>query len=148
MGTTNRGREGLGIRSRQQWTDADKMERRTLIQGEIRNVEEKARSAKAVQLGPQGNWTRWNVPERKLTWQDMWTYEPLQLSFLLRSVYDLLPSPTNLQLWKMSDDPTCPLCGKIGSMRPTALSQGRYRWRHDRVLGELAHLLEKERKRD
>ena len=76
------------------------------------------------------------------------------MSFLLRSVYDLLPSPTNLQLWKMSDDPTCPLCGKIGSMRhilsscPTALSQGRYRWRHVRVLGELAHLLEKERKRD
>ena len=29
----------------------------------------------------------------------------------------------------------------------TALSQGRYRWRHDQVLGELAHTLEKESKK-
>ena len=28
-----------------------------------------------------------------------------------------------------------------------ALSQGRYRWRHNRVLSELAHILELERKK-
>ena len=75
-------------------------------------------------------------------------------SFACNPRYDLLPSPTNLQLWKLSEDLSCPLCDNIGSMRhilsscPTALSQGRYRWRHNQVLGEIAHLLEKERRRD
>ena len=153
VGTTNTGREGLGTRQRQRWEEADRAERRSLVQDEIRKEEEQARSARAVQIGPQGNWTKWNLPDRKVTWHELWNYEPLQLSFLLRSVYDLLPSPTNLQLWKLSDDPTCPLCDKPGSMRhilsscSIGLSQGRYRWRHDRVLGELAHVLEKERKR-
>jgi hypothetical protein len=44
-------------------------------------------------------------------------YETLQLSFLLRSVYDLLPSPTNLKLYKLPEDPNCPLYGNAGSLR-------------------------------
>ena len=76
----------------------------------------------------------------------------LILSFLLLSIYDMLPSPTNLYQWKLIDDPACPLCGSPGSLKhimsacPTALAQGRYRWRHDQVLSEVAHVLETERK--
>ncbi|XP_045174487.2 uncharacterized protein LOC123535800 [Mercenaria mercenaria] len=153
VGSTNRGREGLGTRSHQSWADANLQERRSMVQSEIRRSEEQERSAKAIQFGSQGNWTKWTVPERKLTWNELWTYEPLQLSFLLRSVYDMLPTPTNLYQWKLTEDQTCPLCEKKGSLRhilsgcPTALSQGRYRWRHDKVLGELAHVLEKDRRK-
>ncbi|XP_060589959.1 uncharacterized protein LOC132745154 [Ruditapes philippinarum] len=154
VGTTNKGREGLGIRFKQRWRDSDKVERRSMVQTELRRAEDETRSSRSVQLGSQGSWMKWNLPERQLTWQELWSYEPLQLSFLLRSVYDLLPSPTNLKLWKLSEDPSCPLCGNVGSLRHimsscnTALSQGRYRWRHDQVLREMADILEKERKKD
>jgi hypothetical protein len=153
VGTTSEGRQGLGMHCRVQWREADSRQKRTLIQKEVRDVEEETRQAKAVQLGPQGAWTRWTVPERKLTWKNMWNYEPLRLSFLLRSVYDLLPSPANLYRWSLADTPDCPLCGQRGTLEhilsscKTALTQGRYRWRHDNVLRTLADILEKEKKK-
>ncbi|GFO28981.1 polyprotein [Plakobranchus ocellatus] len=39
---------------------------------------------------------------------------PLRISFLIRSVYDLLPSNANLVRWGKKDDPTCPLCQEGG----------------------------------
>ncbi|GFO43724.1 hypothetical protein PoB_007022900 [Plakobranchus ocellatus] len=72
---------------------------------------------------------------------------PLRISFLIRSVYDLLPSNANLVLWVKKDDPKCPLCqGKqttkyVLSSCKVALSQGRYTWRHNRVLQELASVI-------
>jgi len=131
-----------------------------MVQQEIRNSEEMHRSARSVQMGQQGSWNRWNLPERKLTWQELWQYEPLQLSFLLRSVYDLQPTPTNLERWKLSEDPSCPLCKQRGTLQHVltacsttlslslSLSQGRYRWRHDQVLRVLADILEKERRQE
>ena len=82
----------------------------------------------------------------------MWEphYGVLRLHF--RSVYDLLPSPTNLHRWGLVKDPRCHLCDKPGTMQhdlsscqPT-LGQGRYRWRYDNVLRELADFLERERR--
>lgn len=46
------------------------------------------------------------------------------------------------------------MCNCLGSLRHIlsgcrkALAQGRYRWCHDQVLEELAHILEKERRKD
>ena len=68
-------------------------------------------------------------------------------------MYDLLPSPANLLRWGLVKDPICHLCDKPGTMRhalsscQTALAQGRYRWRHDTVLRELADILEWERRK-
>ena len=36
VGTTNIGKEGLGTRQRQRWDEANRAERRALVQGEIR----------------------------------------------------------------------------------------------------------------
>jgi hypothetical protein len=33
---------------------------------------------------------------------ELWKLEPFRISFLLRSVYDTLPSPTNLYRWGLS----------------------------------------------
>ena len=72
---------------------------------------------------------------------------PLRISFLIRSVYDLLPSNANLVRWGKKEDPTCPLChGRqtkehVLSSCKIALSQGRYTWRHNRVLQELAAII-------
>ena len=47
---------------------------------------------------------------------------------MIQSVYDILPSPSNLQIR-----------GKhIFSSCPKALGDGRYRWRHDLVLRAIA----------
>ncbi|KAK3713832.1 hypothetical protein RRG08_033805 [Elysia crispata] len=72
---------------------------------------------------------------------------PLRISFLIRSVYDLLPSNENLVRWGKKQDPTCPLCqGRqttehVLSSCKIALSQRRYTWRHNTVLQELAAII-------
>ena len=153
IGVTAVGRQGLGNVRKPMWSSAGSKERRELVQQEIRLVEEEDRRTKAVSMGAQSAWTRWTTTDRKLTWADIWCYEPLRLRFLLRSVYDLLPSPANLHRWGLLDHPNCQLCNKTGTMEHvlsacnTSLTQGRYRWRHDCVLRDLADTLERERTR-
>ncbi|KAI8485154.1 hypothetical protein Bbelb_370790 [Branchiostoma belcheri] len=153
IGATNSGRQGLGSSHFQQWGKASKKERRAMVQTEVRQLEEEGRRAKAVALSSQGAWTRWNLPSRKLTWADVWKLEPFRISFLLRSVYDTLPSPANLCRWNLREDPACKLCGERGTMAhilsgcKVALAQGRYRWRHDKVLAVIAELLEQQRRK-
>jgi hypothetical protein len=155
VGITAVGRQGIGANKKTVlWSRSDQKERRAMIQSEVRRVEEHARQARAVEMGAQGAWTMRNTTDRKLTWGDIWKYEPLRLSFLLRSVYDLLPSPANLSRWGLIDDPKCSLCDRIGTLEhvlsscSTSLTDGRYRWRHDTVLRELADWLETERKKE
>ncbi|XP_078583820.1 uncharacterized protein LOC144866333 [Branchiostoma floridae x Branchiostoma japonicum] len=148
------GRQGLGASRYQLWEKANPRERRALIQSEVRREEDEKRLAKAVGLGVQGAWCKWELPQRKVTWSELWRLEPYRISFLLRSVYDTLPSPANLHRWGLIEDPACKLCGGRGTMAhilsgcKVALTQGRYRWRHDKVLAVLASILEKERKKN
>ena len=64
----------------------------------------------------------------------------------------MLPTPTNLHKWKLTETPDCPLCGARGTLQyvlsscAIALSQGRYTWRHNNVLRELADVIEKQRR--
>ncbi|CAC5381746.1 unnamed protein product [Mytilus coruscus] len=96
---------------------------------------------------------KWNLPERKITWAELWRMEPFRISFMLRSVYDTLPSPSNLHQWGLIEEPSCKLCGERGIMAhilsgcKVALTQGRYRWRHDKVLKHLAEILDIERRK-
>ena len=79
---------------------------------------------------------KWNKLERKLSWQILWKYEPLQLSFFVSdSCTTLLPFSTMLTQWTLSEDPTC-LWTNIMSYNVilVALSQYRHRWLHNRVL--------------
>ena len=149
VGNTCVGRQGLGSSKFKPWKAAKGKDRRDMVQEEIRREEEEGRKARAVELGQQGAWTRWNVPERKITWAELWRMEPLRISFLLRSVYDVLPSRSNLLKWGLLETPDCQLCGARGTMAhilsgcKLALQQGRYRWRHR----SLADILERERKK-
>jgi len=98
-----------------------------------RKGEAELRMAQLVQMRSQGASTKWNLLEKKLTWSDIWQMEPVPISFLLRSVYDIPPTPANLHRWKLTEDPSCTLCGKRRTLElalsfcSTALSQGRYR---------------------
>ena len=153
VGVTAVARQGIGATNTVLWSQLGQKERRALFQSEVRRAEEHARQARAVEMGAQGAWTTWNTTDRKLTWGEIWKYEPLRFSFLLRSVHDLLPLSANLCRWGLTADPQCSLCDKPGTLEhvlsscSTALTQGRYRWRHDSVLRKLADWLEKGRKK-
>ena len=54
--------------------------------------------------------------ERRLNWKQIWEWEPARLSFLLKSTYDMLPTPAILVRWKISEDDKCN-CGKVGTLR-------------------------------
>ncbi|GFO16667.1 reverse transcriptase [Plakobranchus ocellatus] len=83
---------------------------------EIRLEEDSKRIQKAVQQSQQGHWTSWeSALQRSLIWNEIWHMA--------------------------SHDPTCSLRqGKQTCLSycNVALSQGRYAWRHNRVLQELA----------
>jgi len=148
------GRQGIGATKALLWSQAAQKERRALIQSDVRKTAENRRQARAVEMGAQGAWTTWDTIDGKLTWEVIWKYEPLRLSFLLRSVHNLLPSPAYLCRWELSTDPTCKLCDRPGTLKhvlsfcSTALIQGRFRWRHDTVHREESDWLEMERKKD
>ena len=70
------------------------------------------------------------------------------MKVLLKAVYDVLPSPSNLYTWNLSESPNCPLCSKPANLKHIlsgcliALQQGRYRWMHDQTLAVIPHHLQ------
>jgi hypothetical protein len=109
---------------------------------------------RAVGMKQQGRWMNWEgVRPVKLGWNEIWKMESSRLQFKLKSVYDVLPSPTNLATWGLTEDPKCGLCGKPANLEhilsscAESLKDGRYTWRHDKVLAVLAETLEREAKK-
>ncbi|XP_035683116.1 uncharacterized protein LOC118420431 [Branchiostoma floridae] len=153
VGIIAQGRRGLGAEREgsQTWGKAGPKERREMIQKEVRQREEELRRARAVGQGVQGAWTKWEgVRERRIAWKELFR-EPLKTTFLLKSVYDLLPTAVNLKRWGKRDEDRCVLCGKKGNLShilsscQVALSRGRYTWRHNQVLKVIVNALEEVR---
>ena len=148
IGLTQTDRKGLGWNSTKLWSKAEGKDRRDMVINEVKSIEEESRFQKAAQQPLQGQWTNWEETyQRSLSWNDIWHMAPLRISYLIRSTYDLLPSNANLTRWGKRDDPTCPLCqGRqttehVLSSCKVALAQGRYTWRHNKVLQELANII-------
>ena len=96
VGLVCKGRQGLGCEPATRWKGASTNERCHLVQQEIRKMEEASRYIRSVEMGSQWGMDKWETEQRTLTWNDIWKYTSYQLRFLLRAVYDALPSPTNL----------------------------------------------------
>ena len=106
-----------------------------MVQQEVRSAEEEARQATAVSMKKQGSWLKWErVQARRVSLNDMMRKDQHRIGFLLRSVYDVLPTTTNLRTWSLTEDPSCKLCGRPANLEhilsscKTALTDGRYRW--------------------
>ena len=145
IGHTQTTRRGFGSSECKMWSKADAKERRSMVTQEIRREQEQSRLQKAVQQGQQGQWTTWDdALQRSLTWNDIWHMAPLRISFIIRAVYDVLPTNSNLVRWNLAKDSNCQLCGErqtlahVLSSCKIALAQGRYTWRHNKVLKELS----------
>ncbi|CAM4733730.1 unnamed protein product [Leuciscus chuanchicus] len=153
VGVVCQGRLGLGHYSDKRWSRADTRARRGLVVQRVREAAEEDRQVKAIGLASQGRWTQWDqAQERSLSWKELWQTDQGKLSFLLRSVTDLLPTPRNIKIWGGEEDPSCNQCGAafctlnhILAGCPRALAEGRYRWRHDKVLTEIAKWVEQQR---
>lgn len=70
-----------------------------MVEAEVRQLEEKERWSSAVELGAQGVWTEQDLLKCRITWPELWRLEPFGISFLLHSVYDTLPTLTNMYRW-------------------------------------------------
>ena len=145
IGSVAVGKQGLGHSSSPQWFNASTKEKHSLIQQEVRASEEAKRVVKSASMKQQGAWLNWDgTQDRKLSWPELWSYNRNSIKFLLQSVYDILPSPVNLSIWGIKENPSCVLCGKFANLEhilsscATALTEGRYTWRHDRVLEQVA----------
>ncbi|KAL0159986.1 hypothetical protein M9458_043711, partial [Cirrhinus mrigala] len=149
-GRVQAGRAGLGWGAMPRfWSKANRKQRKEMVVAEVTRMEEDRYKIKAVSQGQQGSWTTWEgIMNRNISWSDVWKIPQARLSFLIRSTYDTLPCPRNLHQWFGSEE-SCALCNApnaslqhILSGCKIALSQGRYRWRHDQVLRKLAEVLE------
>ena len=112
-----------------------------MVAEELRQLEEEERQAVAVGQAQQGAWTKWEEAEqRKVSWQELWRMEPIRIKFLIKAVYDLLPSPTNLVRWGVAEDSRCGHCQERGSLEHVlsackeSLTMGMYTYRHNQVL--------------
>ena len=145
------GRQGLGNYGESCWADANPKKKREMLVSQIRESEEESRQLHVRGLRGQGAWLRWeNTCEKHLAWTDIWQMEEAKLRYILKSVFDLLPSPANLAVWGLKADSRCTICGdKYGSLQhilsacKKSLAEGRYRWRHDQVLKTVACCIEK-----
>ena len=79
--------------------------------------------------------------------------ETRRIHFAISLVYDILPTPTNLCTRKLSEDPSCKLCGRRATLEHVlsacskSLANGRYTWRHNQVLEALAAGIDRARKK-
>lgn len=153
VGRVQTGRGGLGWGEPPTlWSKATKKERKDLVVSEVTRMEQEEHRLKSVAQAQQGRWTTWEgVVNRVITWADVWKMPQARLSFLIRATYDTLPSPQNLHQW-LGTEQSCDLCGTTNATLQhvlsgckTALTQGRYRWRHDQVLRKLAEVVEERR---
>ena len=130
------GKQGIEYNGSQQyWSKAKKKDKRGMLLQQIRNTEEEQRHTNAVNMQSQGaRIKRKEVLPKKITWSELWKMEPLRMKFYFRSVYDVLPTLTNLVKWGKTEDPNCKLCCKhctsqhVLSSCNVTLTQGRYTW--------------------
>ena len=83
-----------------------------------------------------------------ITWKSfIWDIPQGVLKFALNAGVNTLPSMDNLKRWGKRVTDRCPFCGNIGTLAhvlsncSTALSQGRFTWRHNSVLNSLISLI-------
>ena len=70
--------------------------------------------------------------------------ETKQLGFLIKTVYDKLPTPVNLKFWGLSTSNLCKACEKIANLKHVLTgcqySLRSYTWRHNKILGIIAEI--------
>ena len=140
-------RAGIGFGEwRRPWEKLSDRERRGVVIERVRERIDQERTVESFQLEVQGLWLGWReeVVPMEFSWRSLFDMEERMVGFILRAVYGTLVVPSLAKKWKEGEDGLCKLCGDApGSIRhiltgcKVALGQGRYRWRHDKVLRQI-----------
>ena len=146
VGSVQKGRQGLGLVKNRWWSKESERGQKELVTARLRENEEGIRTARSVGQAQQGGWTRWsNVVERRVSWSALWQLEPLRVSFLIRSVYDVLPSKSNLVKWNLAASDACPLCQDRETLEHALAACKEclpmYTWRHNQVLRKVGDVI-------
>ena len=100
IGVTQFSWAGLGSTSNKVFSKEGPKGKRDTMSEEVRMFEEEQRTAAVVIQVKQCAWTKWNdIEPMKLSWKSLITLEPLTISFLLRSSFDLLTNVTDLNIY-------------------------------------------------
>ena len=97
-------REGLGISPRKYFSKQEKKEQRIMVVNTVREMEEEKRTVKMTGFSKQGAPMNWEVPERRVSNMDIISMQEGSLGFLVKSVYDLLPTLENRNLWVSTEE--------------------------------------------
>ena len=140
-------RAGIGYG---EWTKPwERMSDREKQVAVIDRVKENINQERQCQYGTlemQCRWANWNeeVLSMKLTWNNMFKLGDTLVGFALRIVYGTAVTPAMKSKWDTDEDGMCKLCETnngtiqhILSGCSVSLQQGRYRWRHDKVLKQI-----------
>ena len=139
IGTVANRKEGLGLHPQRWWSKESTANRRKMVSEEIHHLEEVRCFATAVGQRKQGTWTKWeNAKDRAVTWRNLKHMEPKKLSFLIKAVYDVLPTPVNLHAWGLTTSDRCRACEKTASLKHILTgceyALRSYTWKHNEVL--------------
>ena len=140
VGHVQTSRAGLGTTSFKPYSCMNRKERRKAIVEKSKQDEQNCRHNQLILCSQQGQCTSWEdeVERRELKWSQLWKWRSYRISFLLKSTFDMMPSPVNMLKWKLSSDDQC-TCGERGTLFhilvncPLGLTN-RYTWRHNQVL--------------
>ena len=145
IGSVATGRARFSLHPQRWWSKETTKNKRRMVSEEIHDFEESKRLAIAVAQPKQDAWTRWeNTKDRTITWSDIKQMEPKQLGFLIKAVYDILPTPVSLKLWGLSTSNLCKACEKISNLKHVQTgcqySLRSYTWRHNEILGIITEI--------
>ena len=89
------GRQGLGLNKITRWSTATARECQKLVQDKVNQQCEEERRVKAAGMAKQSSWLNWeSIKSKKITWNELWRMETNRTKYLLKAVYDVLPSPS------------------------------------------------------
>ena len=137
IGTVANGRAVIGLHPQHWWSKESIINKRKMVSEEIHHFEEAMRIA--TRQRKQGAWIKWeSAKDRAVTLGDFKHMEPPKLSFLIKSVYNILPTPVNLHAWGLTTSNRCSVCGKTASLKHILTgceyALRSYTWRHNEVL--------------
>ena len=108
IGTVANGKASLGLHPQRWWSKESTLNRRTLVSEEIHHLEKVRRFATAVGERKQGVWTKWeSAKDRAVTWSDLKLMKAKKLSFLIKAVHDVLPTPVNIHAGGLTTSDRC-----------------------------------------